>query len=447
MPSPTAAKRVVTYQFTGHLTRAGHALLDQRLAENSEIYDGARAWRKQAWESNGERVSLRELKRRLKATRGEHQCFDDLFYRIQIGTLERLDEAFQAFFRRVKNGEKPGYPRRKRGRFRTLSWQNAWEDKKKGSQGSCNNLRLDRGRGKGYIRAKGLPRIEFKVRRELPDRQPNIIRITRTARRVVVSLVYVLDDLPKQTSRKPKSPVGIDAGVKNHITLSTGGNIQGRKIDRRRLKRLQRKVSRTDPKLGSRSRRKKVKSLSKEWQRVREAERGAAHELSRKIVDRHDFIAVEDLAIPNMTRSAKGTLEEPGKGVKAKSGLNRSISEQGWGRLYGMIAYKAEWAGKRFVKVDPMFTSQTCSSCVTKDGSSRRSQSEFQCTGCGYAANADVNAAQNILRRGLEQAFGPGETIPGATRTTKSYLPAGVGGRRKPSVRGPTASAMLPGFL
>ena len=197
------------------------------------------------------------------------------------------------------------------------------------------NLVLDRERGKGCVKAKGMPRVEFRLRRDLPDAQPQEIRITKTARRVVVSLAYVLDDLPKQTSRKPKNPVGIDAGVKNHVTLSTGGNMRGRKIDRRRLKRLQRKVSRA--KRGSCSRRKKVKSLSKEWQRVREQERGATHELSSEIVKRHDFIAVEDLAITNMTRSAKGTLEEPGKGVKAKSGLNRSISEQGWGRLYGMI--------------------------------------------------------------------------------------------------------------
>ena len=170
----------------------------------------------------------------------------------------------------------------------------------------------------------------------------------------------------------------------------------------------------------------------------------STHELSSEIVKRHDFIAVEDLAITNMTRSAKGTLEEPGKGVKAKSGLNRSISEQGWGRLYGMIAYKAEWAGKRFVEVDPKHTSQMCSTCGTIDGSSRRSQSEFQCTGCVYAANADVNAAHNILRRGLETAFGPGETIP--ARPASNFHTTGRGGRRKPNVQGTTDIGMLPGF-
>ena len=288
-----------------------------------------------------------------------------------------------------------------------------------------------------------MPRIEFKLgSRDLPEGQPNEIRITKTARRVVVSLVYVLDDLPKQPSGKPKNPVGIDVGVKRHVTLSTGGNAHGRTIDRRRLKRLQRKVSRA--KRGSQSRRRKVRSLSKEWQRVREAERGASHELSTEIVKRHDFIAVEDLNIKNMSASAKGTEDEPGKNVAAKSGLNRSILEQNWGRLTEMIAYKAEWAGKRFVKVDPKHTSQACYLCGTIDGRSRRSQSEFLCTGCGYAANADVNAARNILRRGLEEAFGPGETIP--ARAASNFHAVGRGARRKPNVRGPNASAMLPGF-
>ena len=183
--------------------------------------------------------------------------------RIQVSTLQRLDKAYQAFFRRIKSGEKPGFPRFKgRNRFRTLAWHSGYE----------KNLVLDRERGKGCVKAKGMPRVEFRLRRDLPDAQPQEIRITKTARRVVVSLVYVLDDLPEQTSRKPKNPVGIDAGVKNHVTLSTGGNMRGRKIDRRRLKRLHRKVSRA--KRGSCSRRKKVKSLSKEWQRVREQERG-----------------------------------------------------------------------------------------------------------------------------------------------------------------------------
>ncbi len=442
MPSSTAAKRGVTYQFKGHLTRDGHALLDQRLMENRKLYNAALEERVGAYKQGKaygaeHRITFKSQSEGLTDVRRDDPAYDDCFRRVQVDTLKRLDKAYQAFFRRIKSGEKPGFPRFKgRNRFRTLAWHSGYE----------KNLVLNRERGKGYIKAKGMPRIEFKLNRELPDGQPKEIRITRTARRVVVSLVYVLDDLPKQSTRKPKNPVGIDAGIKNHITLSTGGNIPRRKIDRRRLKRLQRAVSPSRAKRGSRSRRKKVRSLSKESQRVREAERGVAHQLSSEIVKRHDFIAVEDLVITNMIRSAKGTLEEPGKGVKAKSGLNRSISEQGWGRLYGMIAYKAEWAGKRFVEVDPKHTSQTCSSCGTIDGSSRKSQSEFQCTGCGYAANADVNAAHNILRRGLEQAFGPGETTP-ARPALQISTPTGVGGRRKPSVRGPTASAMLPGFL
>ena len=438
MPPSPAAKRGVTYQFKGYLTREGHALLDQRLTENRRLYNAALEERKDAHRQektygSRHRITFKSQSEELTGVRKDDPAYDGCMRRVQVDTLKRLDKAFQAFFRRVKAGDKPGFPRFKgRNRFRTLAWHSGYE----------NSLVLDRERGKGFIKAKGMPHVEFRLRRELPDGQPQEIRITKTARRVVVSLVYVLDDLPKQQSGKPKNPVGIDAGVKRHVTLSTGGNAHGRTIDRRRLKRLQRKVSRA--KRGSQSRRRKVRSLSKEWQRVREAERGAAHELSSEIVKRHDFIAVEDLNIKNMTASAKGTEDEPGKNVKQKSGLNRSILEQNWGRFTGMIAYKAEWAGKRFVKVDPKYTSQACYVCGTIDGRSRPSQSEFLCTGCGYAANADVNAAQNILRRGLEEAFGPGETIP--ARAASNFHAVGRGARRKPNVRGPTASAMLPGF-
>ena len=125
-------------------------------------------------------------------------------------------------------------------------------------------------------------------------------------------------------------------------------------------------------------------------------------QLAAAIVREYDFIAVEDLKIGNMVRSAAGTIEEPGSNVAAKSGLNRSILDQSWGRLYQKIEHKAANAGAHFVRVPPQHTSQTCSACGAIDAASRRSQAVFHCTSCGHIANADVNAALNILRRGLD---------------------------------------------
>ena len=108
------------------------------------------------------------------------------------------------------------------------------------------------------------------------------------------------------------------------------------------------------------------------------------------------MVFVEDLKVKNMSKSAKGTLQEPGKNVLAKSGLNRSILDCGWGMFRTMLEYKTN-----VIKVNPKYTSQICNCCGNKDAQSRLSQSEFVCTNCGHRSHADVNAAKNILSQGL----------------------------------------------
>ena len=112
-------------------------------------------------------------------------------------------------------------------------------------------------------------------------------------------------------------------------------------------------------------------------------------------------MVTEELQITNMTRSARGTADRPGRNVRAKSGLNRSILRQGWGDFKTKLDYKAAKAGIRHVEIYPGGTSQTCNQCGERDPRSRASQSEFRCTSCSYSANADMNAAINIGDRGL----------------------------------------------
>ena len=247
--------------------------------------------------------------------------------------------------------------------------------------------------------SRGYPRYVSSSTVHYQRAQPLVIRITRTPRRVVASLVYSRVD-PEKTDTPPERPVGIDAGVAKRITLSDGRYVDRREVDRRKLRRLQRRVART--KRGSAGRRKKVATLAREWQRISERNRGDEHQISATIVHNYDFIAVEDLQIGNMVRSAAGTVNEPGRNVAAKSGLNRAILDQSWGRLYDKVEYQAARAGIRFVRVPPHNTSRACSACGAIDAASRRSQAVFRCTSCGHAVNADVNAATIILRRGLD---------------------------------------------
>ena len=112
------------------------------------------------------------------------------------------------------------------------------------------------------------------------------------------------------------------------------------------------------------------------------------------------MIACEDLKVANMSKSASGTLENKGRNVKAKSGLNKSILDQGWGMMIDMLEYKQHWTGGLLVKVNPQYTSQTCFECKHIAKENRRTQAKFECVKCGHKANADVNAAKNILAAG-----------------------------------------------
>lgn len=124
----------------------------------------------------------------------------------------------------------------------------------------------------------------------------------------------------------------------------------------------------------------------------------------------HDLMAIEDLKVASMTRSARGTVERPGRSVSAKSGLNRSIAEQSWGIIAIQLAYKSEWYGRTLVRVDPKHTSQACSGCGVVNPDYRRNK-RYECRACGLRMDADTNAAVNILQRGLS-AMGVG-TPPG----------------------------------
>jgi putative transposase len=188
--------------------------------------------------------------------------------------------------------------------------------------------------------------------------------------------------------------VGIDRGVVVSAALTTGEllHVQGLNAQEKgRLRRLERKLTRA--RRGS-GRRKRVK-LALGQLRARETDRRKdwAEKTSTGIARRFDLIRVEDLQIMKMTRSAKGTVQNPGRGVRQKAGLNCGILRSGWGLLVRRLQEKAPG---RVEKVSAAFTSQRCSACGHVDARSRESQARFCCTACGYACNADVNAAINI---------------------------------------------------
>lgn len=134
-------------------------------------------------------------------------------------------------------------------------------------------------------------------------------------------------------------------------------------------------------------------------QRVANARKDFLHKHSATIAKNHGMVVVEALQVRNMSASAAGTLEEPGRNVRQKAGLNRAILDQGWGAFRILLAYKLADRGGRLVEVPAAYTSQTCPVCSHVSAANRQSQADFVCVKCGHTANADTNAAINILRR------------------------------------------------
>jgi putative transposase len=216
--------------------------------------------------------------------------------------------------------------------------------------------------------------------------------------------------------------VGIDRGVRVLAATSDGELIRNpRHADRLRSKverhawavekRSQRDTAgrltnRRDP-----ARTAAVRRLARAKEREGSSRRDWLHKVSRRIVDRYDLIVLEDLSLRAMTRSARGSLAEPGRKVAAKSGLNRALLDAGFGALGTLIREKAEWAARVVIGVEPRYSSQTCAVCGHIARESRK-EAHFCCVVCGHEADADVNAARVILLR----AESPPTRAPGVAR-------------------------------
>ena len=188
-----------------------------------------------------------------------------------------------------------------------------------------------------------------------------------------------------------------------------------------KLAKLQRKLARQ--KKGSRNSRKTKHKIARLHRYIADSRRDFLHKTSTKIAKNHSIVYVEDLKVSNMSASASGTKESPGKNVKQKSRLNRSILDQGWYGFFQMLSYKLEQRGGKLIKVDPKSTSRTCPRCGLVSAENRKSQATFACIGCGYRSNADEVGAINVLRSGRAQL---------ACAMSGAVRPLSAGTRRDP---------------
>jgi putative transposase len=298
---------------------------------------------------------------------------------VQQQALRDFTQAMTAFFDPGNPARRPSW--RKAGRnegFRIVGHGRQWDVR-----------RVSRKTGQVWVPKAGW--VRFRWSRDVPPGVKSYRVTMDRAGRWHVAFAVIPAPLPAPGNGQT---VGIDRGVAVSAALSTGELLHvpaltGR--ERIRLRRLQRTLARAGR--GSNRRGRVKHAIARLRARERDRRTDWAEKTSTAIARRFDVIRVEDLQIGNMTRSAKGTRENPGRNVRAKAGLNRGILGSGWGLLVRRLQDKAPG---RVEKIRPAFTSQRCSACGQADRDSRESQAVFRCTACGFACNADVNAAINI---------------------------------------------------
>jgi putative transposase len=243
-------------------------------------------------------------------------------------------------------------------------------------------------------------RVKAVLHREIPGTAKEVTVIRHGEEWYACIACKVIVDEPQDRSHLPS--VGIDIGVAKPIVMSNGDVIMLPQVsmeERHKLAVLHKKVSRK--KKGSHNRRKAVRNLNRYHRHLARRRKDGIHKATTKIVNNHGVIFIENLHVTNMTASAAGTIEAPGKNVTQKSGLNRSILDVSPRFIRTCLEYKAKRLGYEVNAVPAPYTSQKCSKCGFVHADNRRSQSEFVCLKCGYAANADHNAARNIRNKGL----------------------------------------------
>jgi putative transposase len=317
--------------------------------------------------------------RQLTAARGEHPWLAAGSQTVQQQALRDFTQAMAAFFDPENPARRPSWRKAERDEgFRIVGHGRQW-----------NVRRVSRNVGQVWVPKVGWTR--FRWSRAIPPGVKSYrVRLDR-AGRWHIAFAAIPDPLPAPGNGET---VGIDRGVTASAALSNGEllcvpGLPGSK--RTRLLRLERKLARA--RRGSNHRRRVRRAIARLKARETDKRRDWAEKTSTRLAREFDVIRVENLNISNMTRSAKGTSDEPGRNVRAKAGLNREILRSAWGLLVRRLEDKANG---RVEKIKPAYTSQRCSACGHVDGKSRKSQARFVCTACGFACNADVNAARNI---------------------------------------------------
>jgi putative transposase len=384
-----------SYKFLLRPTKKQEATLGACLEDTRQIYNAALEERREAWRMGRHKVTFYSQDAQLKEIRAEDpERYGRWAFTCERAAIRRLDRAFQGFFNRVKAGQKPGYPR-----FKGHGWWDSieWEEKK----GACWDL-VPRPKV-AHVYFKGIGHVRVHQHRPTKGRVKTITAKREGGRWYVM---LSCDDVPAEPLEPTRSAAGIDMGVASFLTTSDGAHVSNPRHlagINERLAAAQRDLARK--KCGSSRRKKAAAKVARLHGKVRRQRLDHAHQTALTLVRAYGVIVHEQLKISNMTARPKPRPDGSGgyepNGAAAKAGLNKSIRDAGWGIFLRVLSAKAESAGRKVIAVNPRHTSQRCAQCGHTAAGNRVTQAVFRCLGCGHQANADVNAARNILRAGL----------------------------------------------
>lgn len=358
---------VKTFVYKLRPTRSQEAALAEALDTCRRLYNRALGERTAAYEHEQRSVGFAEQCASLPQAKKESAFLPRVHSQVLQDVLHRLDHAFAAFFRRVKAGEKPGYPR-----FRGAGWYDSFTYRQYGNGAKFEGNRL--------VLSK-IGAVKFCTDRPLQG-NPKTCTIVRKARGWFAHITCEVEPEPLP---KTGETVGMDLGIESFATLSNGETVENPRHYRtaeRKLKTAQRRLSRRQK--GTRGRCKARRLLARAHLKVRRTRRDFCHKVAHDLVPRFDHIVVEDLNIRGMVRNHP---------------LAKSISDAGWGTFVTILSEKAESAAKTVEKVHPAYTSQVCSGCGERIPKAL-SQRWHSCPYCGLEIHRDLNAALNIQRKG-----------------------------------------------
>jgi putative transposase len=293
--------------------------------------------------------------------------------------MDNLSSAFKKFF------QKGGYPK--------------FKSKKDSKQSFRTRQKISL--GENWIK---IPKLKTQIECVVHRKVEGVLKQMTISRENGKYFVSIMTEIEKEIPQVTiiKNEVGVDLGVKSFLTLDTGEKIENPKFLSEKathLAKLQQKLARL--KKGSNNHIKLKKKIADLHELISNKRKNFLHEESKKLVDRFDRIYMEDLTVKNMTKSSKGTVENPGKNVKAKSGLNKSILDAGLSMFKAMVGYKAKWSGKELVKIARDFpSSKLCFNCGEKNTELILSDRVWTCSNCNSVNDRDENAAKNIKKEG-----------------------------------------------